>query len=399
MMVALVTAQVKADPLRDPINNALKGDRGQLKFDLRWRYENVDQQGRGVASGDPVRLRLGYLTPKRYNLQSFVEFEGNAPVFEDQSNSIRNGKTQFPVIADPEVAELNQGWISYAGFRNTLLKVGRQRIVYDNTRWIGDVAWRQLEQTFDSVSIVNKTVRNVEFQAAYIWNVKNILSQDISMSSPVFNLAYTFPRIGQFTLYGYLLDFSGASTSRTKLSSQSYGFRFKGKPEILDNLNVLYQTEYAFQRDYQNNTNRYSTHYFYLTGGFEVPYAIWKLTNFTGEFGWEYLGSQNNIALQTPLGTNHAFNGWADQFLTTPPQGLKDLYGSLSTNIFGVRLVTVYHQFNSTLGGIDYGHEIDALVVKKFAKHYTLLFKYANYFANDFATDTQKFWISVGLSF
>ena len=30
--------------------------------------------------------------------------------------------------------------------------------------------------------------------------------------------------------------------------------------------------------------------------------------------------------LQTPLATLHAFNGWADMFLTTPANGLQDLY-------------------------------------------------------------------------
>jgi len=61
--------------------------------------------------------------------------------------------------------------------------------------------------------------------------------------------------------------------------------------------------------------------------------------------------------------------------------------------------MAVYHQFNSAVGGIDYGHEIDALAVKKFAGHYTLLFKYANYFARNFATDTQRIWVSFGIDF
>jgi len=89
----------------------------------------------------------------------------------------------------------------------------------------------------------------------------------------------------------------------------------------------------------------------------------------TGKIGWEQLGSDNNISLQTPRGTNHAINGWAEKFLVTPPNGIQDLYGILSARLFGVKIAALYHHFDSAVGSIDYGHEIDTLVVKKFAKH------------------------------
>ena len=381
------------------IEDALAGDWGQIKLNLNWRYENVDQESLGTANGDPIRLRLGFLTPKLWNLQAFIEFEGNTPVFVDDYNSLRNGKTQFPVIADPQVAEVNQGWLGFTGVPDTDLKAGRQRITYDNVRWIGNVVWRQMEQTFDSVSVVNKSLPNTTIQGAFLWNVKNILSKDISMTSPIFNIAYTVPNFGKLTGYAYLLDYSGTNPSLLRFSTQSYGIRLKGKGGLADNLNALYTAEYAYQQDYQNNPNRYEADYFHVIGGFEIPEIGWGFTNLTGQVGWEQLGSENDVGLQTPLGTNHAFNGWADQFLVTPPKGIRDLYGVISTLLYGVKMAAIYHQFDSAVGGINYGHEIDALVVKKFAKHYTVLFKYANYFARNFATDTQKFWVSVGVDF
>ena len=33
-------------------------------------------------------------------------------------------------------------------------------------------------------------------------------------------------------------------------------------------------------------------------------------------------------SFQTLLATLHKFQGWADKFLTTPPNGIRDLYGS-----------------------------------------------------------------------
>ncbi len=61
--------------------------------------------------------------------------------------------------------------------------------------------------------------------------------------------------------------------------------------------------------------------------------------------------------------------------------------------------MVVYHQFDSAVGNIDYGHEIDALIIKKFGKHYRLLAKYAQYYSQNFKADTQKFWLAVGVSF
>ena len=43
--------------------------------------------------------------------------------------------------------------------------------------------------------------------------------------------------------------------------------------------------------------------------------------------GWERLsGSEREGQFQTPLATLHAFNGWADKFLSTPVNGIEDLY-------------------------------------------------------------------------
>ncbi len=109
----------------EDVEDALQGDWGKINLNIRWRFEYVDQENKGIAKGDPIRVRLGYLTPKFSGFQLFGEFEGNTPVFFDEYNSPRNGKTRYPIIADPAVAELNQGWLSYSGVPDTTIKAGR----------------------------------------------------------------------------------------------------------------------------------------------------------------------------------------------------------------------------------------------------------------------------------
>ena len=131
----------------EKVKNSLNGDWGQIKIDLRYRYEHVEQDGLKTANGDPIRLRLGYQTPKWAGFQGYAEFEGNTPVFLDDYNDKSNGKDEFAVIADPSEAELNRGWLSYDFIDKTVFRAGRQRIQLDNQRFIGNVGWRQMEQT------------------------------------------------------------------------------------------------------------------------------------------------------------------------------------------------------------------------------------------------------------
>jgi Alginate export len=409
-MAIAASANADFDAFNEDVENALKGkwgdvtciNCGKVNFNIRYRFEYVDQQGLGVARGDPIRLRLGYLTPQLYGFRAFAEFEGNTPIFADDYNSTRNGKRQFPVIADPAVAEVNQLWIGYNGLLETDIKAGRQRINYNNQRFVGAVAWRQLEQTFDSATIVNQTIGNTDFKFGFIWNVRNVTGRDVSMRSPILNLSYDVLDYGKATAYGYWLGYSSNFNSGPfpfAFSTQTYGLRFDGSTGIIDNLKALYTAEYAYQKDYDKNPRSYHANYFHLMGGFRIPEVGAGFSNIIGKVDWEYLGSKNNVAFQTPLGTNHAFQGWADQFLVTPPQGVRDLYGTLGVMFYGVKMAAIYHQFDSAVGGRDYGHEIDAVISKKLSKHYTLQGKYAQYYARDFKTDTQKFWLSLIVGF
>ncbi len=384
------------------IENALQGDWGQIKMNLRYRFEHVEQSDLKTANGDPIRLRLGYLTPNLAGFQAYAEFEGNTPLFLDDYNSKLNGKTEYSVIADPSKGELNQAWLSLDTIPDTLLKAGRQKILYDNQRFVGAVGWRQLEQTFDAVTLLNKSIGNFSANAAYLWNVQTITSEDVNMSSPLLNLKYSFPGIGSLTGYGYWLDYDDPDNSGSPpyaLSTQSLGLRFNGSAAVADNLKLLYTAEYANQVDYQDNPQDFSADYYHFIGGLLVPNKGSMMTNLSAKFAYEVQGEDNGVSFKTPLGTNHGFGGWADMFLTTPADGLRDLYGIVSANVAGVKVDLIYHGFQADTGGNDYGTEFDTMLTKKFGKYYTLQAAYANYSADEYKTDTEKFWLQITMAY
>lgn len=399
--VAGASSTEKPD-INTQIQDLLQGDWGQISLNLRYRFEHVEQDGLKTANGDPIRLRLGYLTPTFSGFQAFAEFEGNTSLFLDDFNDTTNGKTEYAVIADPDKGELNQAWLSFATIPDTLLKGGRQTILYDNQRFIGPVGWRQMEQTFDSISLLNTSLSNFSANIAYIWNVRTIVGKDVKMQSPLLNLTYTFPDLGSLTGYGYWLDYDDSDNSgpfQFAFSTQTIGLRFDGSTVVSDNLKLLYTAEYAGQKDYQSNPRDYAADYYHLVFGVLTPQSGSLITDISGKIAYEVLGSDNEVSFKTPLGTNHGFNGWADQFLTAPAEGLRDVYGILSGTVAGVKVDLVYHDFQADTGGDNYGTEFNAMLTKKIADHYTIQLAYANYNADELKTDTQKFWLQFTASF
>ena len=96
----------------------------------------------------------------------------------------------------------------------------------------------------------------------------------------------------------------------------------------------------------------------------------------------------------------HKFNGWADKFLVTPPNGLSDAYGSVGYGwkkigkIDAINLTAAYHRYGGDRLGLRYGDEVNLQATAKI-KRTTILLKYAAYRADGFATDTKKIWTSL----
>ncbi|MBA4163378.1 MAG: hypothetical protein C0510_01900 [Erythrobacter sp.] len=160
---------------------------------------------------------------------------------------------------------------------------------------------------------------------------------------------------------------------------------------------MLYAGEYARQKDHAANPQDFALDYLMLEPGI-------ALRGFSVKAGLERLEGNGSAALQTPLATLHAFNGWADKFLVTPANGLRDLYLDAGYRfgggpLKGLALRAMWHDFNSTLGSVDYGSEWNAQASYPIDQRVTALVKFAHYDASAFATDTTKAWFSLEAKF
>ena len=392
-----------------------------LKFkplvDMRLRYENVDQQG-VARDADAVTLRTHAGGEVSSGAFAFLA-EAEATLAIDESyNSGVNGKTAFPMVADPQNIELNRIQLQYKGLPGTVLTMGRQRINLDDQRFVGSVGWRQNEQTFDAVRVEWTGFRNLKADVTYSWSARTIWGVDgskfgatsrpqaISGDNIFANLAWK-SSLGTLTGFAYLIDEDEPVVALLRNSSQTYGARFAGSYPLSKTLKLGYLASYARQSGWHHNPVGYDADYaaaelsieahgFKLTGGYELLGADGAATGIAG----------NAFAFQTPYATLHRFNGWADKFLTTPANGLQDWYAGIGYTLpklgrFGPLSATVvYHRFDSDRLNLRYGDEWNAQLSLKLNKRLTALAKYADYSrkgAADFAgdADTSKLWASL----
>lgn len=363
----------------------------KTSVDLNLRYETVEQDNaKKDASALTLRSRFNYTSASYNGFLGVVEFEDLRQVagVDDYNDAVGNN-TQYSVIADPETIELDQAFVQYRQGKVTA-KVGRQVIILDNHRYVGPVGWRQDRQTFDAATLNYAALDNVKIRYSYINKRNRIFAEvkDLHSKDHLLNIAYK-TGFGQLTGYSYLLEVDEGTPN----GLDTFGVSFKGKKDQFS-----YFAEFATQES-KSGANDYSATYIAIEGGYSFDALTLKL-------GVEVLGSDDAMyGFSTPLATLHKFNGWADQFLTTPKEGLVDLYASISGKVFGGGWTVVVHDYaadEATETVDDLGSEINAIYTKKFAKNYTAGIKYAAYSAGDSAlgkVDTDKFWLWIGAKF
>jgi hypothetical protein len=378
-------------------------------IEARLRYENVDQAGVAIeAEAVTMRLRAG-VEAKSGPFSFLIESEGTLAIIDDYNSGVNN--KAGPIIPDPQNVELNRAQIQFTGIPKAVITAGRQRINLDDQRFVGSVAWRQNEQTFDAVRAEYSGIKGVKADVTYAWSQRTIWGIDgfggrqtaVGGDNILANLSYKGKTFG-ITGFAYLADLDEALVQNFRLSSKTFGLRANANVP-LGKAKLGFLASYAVQSDYNNNPNNSSADY--LLGEATLDVAPFKLTA-----GYEVLGADNGVALssfQTPFATLHKFNGTADKFLITPANGLRDLYfgAALSPKIKslpGFNAALVWHQFKSDRLNQNYGTEWNAQMGWKIGKKVSFLAKYADYdrkgaanFAGD--ADTQKFWAQLDYVF
>jgi hypothetical protein len=361
-------------------------------LDIRARHEFGKAEGRDASHALTVRERIGLKTSSWHGFSALIEGEFSQALIDDYSGGAPLATPYDPantVIPDPETNELNQLYLQYAG-HDTTGRIGRQRIIYDNAAFVGNVGWRQNEQTYDGLSLSNQSIEDLSLHYAHISQVNRVFGSDaggilenVESQTHLFNASYSWA--GAFTLgaYAYLMEFADLPG----WDNQTYGISAKTTLA-----GIALHGELALQNEAGplNDRRAYYAHAF----------ASKTLGSHSLTFGVEHL----DAGFQTPLATLHAFNGFADVFVAGRAAGthggITNPYISHSLPIFlGMKWTNVLHAFGDNALSADLGWEFDSVLMKKFDDHFTGIAKFAHFESESSLPTTTRFSIELNYTF
>jgi len=372
-------------------------------FAGRLRFEFADQDGFFEdAKALTARARFGFETGELAGFRALVEGDFTRDLAINDFNSTVNGKTRFPVVGDPDSERLNRLQLSYTWARETVeatATVGRQRIKLDNDRFVGNVGFRQNEQTYDAAHLQTELFEAVHLDYTYLWQVNRIFGSkspageadaDTHLVNARIDLAW-----GELTGYAYLMDLDD---SLAGASNQTYGLRLTGEQPLGDALRLLYTAEYAQQRDDAGNRDDFNLSYLALSAGLAHG-------GLTVKAGLERLEGNGDRGFATPLATLHKFQGFADAFLTTPGDGIRDIQAEAQyrwddvPGLGDIRLAAWFHSFRAERGSADFGTEIDWGLFVTPWQGVSVSFEYAEHFDAGPRGDLRRFWTTLTVQY
>ncbi len=384
---------------------------GTPSLNVRTRIEIADVDGADQSEAYTMRTRLGYGTKPWNGGSVFIEAENTTAVATTQYFNAVEGPTGQTTIADPTNTEVNQAFLKYTNedLLNSTIIAGRQRVILDDARFVGNVGWRQNEQTYDAVVLASPLgTDDVNVAYGYVRWIRRIFGQDhnsghaladLKTNAHLINASYSGLDFAKITAFAYMLDVRAVAA----LSSATYGFRATGDYEIDDAWKVIYEGSYAYQTDHADYTNAagddsYGAHYAMVQG--KVAQSDLGAIG----VGWELLGSDDGAhQFKTPVATAHKFNGWADAFLGNGgPAGLRDLFVSVSPKLpCKLSGSFIFHNFKTDDGNDKLGNEYDLILKRPINKNLSVLTKAAIFEADNDSglADIWRIWLQADFKF
>lgn len=391
----VVPQEEAAEPATVGFLEALRS--GTATVALRYRHESVvDDAFANNGHASTLRTALGYTTGAFHGFRVFLQAEnvldvGAGSLHNDAGRGDRgNGVTGRPVIADPSGTDVLQAGMEWSG-HDTVVKVGRQEIILDDARFVGNVGWRQHHQSFGAVRASNASLGAFTGQYAYVDRVYRIFGDSRDTATHLIHARYDLGKVGAITAYGYLLRYQDQAFYG--LSTDTFGAEFKGASAIGDAVALRYELEYAAQSDAGDNPG-------YIRADYVSATARVQAGGFGVACGYEMLaGSAQDGQFNTPMATLHAFNGWADKFVSTPVNGLQDLHVYADGPLGPLRWMLRYMVFHAATGDARYGDEVDFQIEYTAPWKQSFMFRGGVYNADTFSADTTKLWLQSGYSF
>ncbi len=287
---------------------------------------------------------------------------------------VRSWGNQSQLVKNEDMAtSVHQAWAEVNIFENLAVKVGRQELVYDDSRIFGNVGWAHQARSHDLALIKAKSPCGINIHLGIAYNentdrVDNLYGVEKSYKAMQF--LWLNHKVGNFT--GSILflnngkeNVDAAGTSSAAEYSQTVGPRIVYKKDKL-----MFAATY-YQQMGKAGGSDLSANYMH----FEASYQLFENLNL--KLGYESLSgnsmtdtaSTEQNAFTPFYGTNHKFNGFMDYFYVgnhIGSVGLQDIYINITRKIKKAKVMAQLHMFSTNGDLIDAeGKTMDAALGKE----------------------------------
>ncbi|RXQ97683.1 hypothetical protein EO244_02015 [Ancylomarina salipaludis] len=297
-------------------------------------------------------------------------------------------------MSDNNKLMLHEAWGELLFTENFSLKVGRQELVYDDSRIFGNVGWTQQARSHDLALLKFKTDEQGQLHIGLAYNndMEVLKDQLYTTSYKSMQFAWYHRNYDDFNFSLLFLNNGLQKQDGADLKtyySQTLGTHVNYKKEKLG------LTASAYIQTGKDATDRDLNAYLFSLG---ADYAL--TDNFKGNIGLEILsGTDSNSTGDnksfTPLyGTNHKFNGHMDYFYVgnhTGNVGLVDAYIGGAYTKDKISVGGTLHRFATQADLIAAGEkqdsylgtELDLSFGYKYSNSVTFKLGYSQMFASD----------------
>lgn len=366
-----------------------------------------DESGR--AASVLLRAQLASRWGSRWS--SLVEVDHVSSAWRDEHSDGQrlNGK---PLISDVPGTVLNQLALRYRG-NETELTLGRQRIEWDDQRFVGSDSFWQQDQTFDALLAERRLLMSSRFNYAYIGRAQRIFVEgrgspqgyrdhdDYGYDAPADHESDSFPGDNPYSSYSFAGEHRHEShLARLELNEWDYSqlvayghaidnedqpetsnytlgvrYRFAYRAHPLRYRLLLETASQELRQESRESGNRPQPQYHLL----ELAMG-YKSLEWIGRY--EVLSSDEQAGFAFPLGSPYLFQGFAGVFAATPDAGVKDASVRVNWRAHPWELSTRFHHFSAQSGGGDYGRELDVELRYKLSTKHQVQLRYADFRAH-----------------
>lgn len=290
-----------------------------------------------------------------------------------------------------ESLSIHQAWANINFTNEFSVKLGRQEIIYDDSRIFGNVGWAQQARSHDlALAKYEKNNQKLHFGYAYNQEGQSLTGNLYTLGSyKAFQYLWYHNKFGNVKASFLVLNNGMQDVENDKTRySQTLGthVKFNLSKSINAKTNLYYQTG----KDVTDTD--LSAYLVGLDLGFKVTDKVSLGLGGEMQSGNDYDEADKNKAFTPFYGTNHKFNGWMDYFYVgnhINSVGLIDIYGKISTKLNPKSSLTAFvHNFNAAAEmGEDIdkqlGTEIDLVYKYKFSDDINIAAGYSHMFASE----------------